>query len=389
MVNMGRHHDDGDAGHHGSRVALVLQGGGALGAYHIGAYQAMEEAGYSPDWVAGTSIGAINSAVIVGNRTEDRLAKLEELWMEISLPNEWGSFLSGTPRRMFNEMSAATAIMFGQPNFWMPRFPSPLMLPEVPPEAASFCDTSPMHATLERLVDFDLINSGPIRISLGVTKVRTGEMVFFSNRNPVQYIGPEHVLASGSLPPGFPATLVDGDWYWDGGCVSNTPLDAIYHDNYPGHTLIFMIDLWSAMGDVPRNMDQVNWRQKQIQYASRTTRAIQDRAKKHNLRRALKMAEQRLPGDMQIAAAAADIPAVQIEQTFDIVHIIYHPTSDQIAESDAEFSRPSILARWEAGYRDLKAALKQTPLKHRKRTEPLGTMVHRVQAGEVQTMAFH
>src|SRR6266849_2455613 len=163
----------------GSRVALVLQGGGALGAYHIGAYQALQEAGYEPDWVSGISIGAINAAILVGNRPEERLARLDQLWEEISWPNEWGAMLDGPFRMAFNEMSAAGAMLFGQPNFWRPRFPNPALIPQLEPEAASYCDTSPMRATLQRLANFDLINSREVRISLGATRLSTGDLEFF------------------------------------------------------------------------------------------------------------------------------------------------------------------------------------------------------------------
>src|SRR2546423_9132426 len=199
------------------RIVLLLQGGGALGAYHIGAYQAMQEAGYEPDWVSGISIGAINAAVIAGNAPEARLAKLEQLWHEISWPDEWGALLSGELRRAFNQWNFGAALLFGQPNFWLPRVPNPLFLSQVTPETASFCDTSPMRATLQRLANFALINEKKTRLSLGATQVSTGTLVFFDSCR--EAIRPEHVIASGSLPPGFPATRIDAELYWDGGCA--------------------------------------------------------------------------------------------------------------------------------------------------------------------------
>jgi NTE family protein len=365
----------------GRRVALVLQGGGALGAYHIGAFQALQEAGYTPDWVSGISIGAINSAVIVGNRPEDRLARLEQLWLEISRPDEWGSWLSGPMLRMFNQFSAAEAIWFGQPNFWFPRVPSPLLLPQVAPEEASFCDTSPMRATLERLCDFSLINQGQVRLSLGATQVSTGTLVFFDNTR--QTLGAEHVLASGSLPPGFPATPVDGELYWDGGCVSNTPLDAIYLDEGDEDLLVFMIDLWGAFGEPPHTMDQVSWRQKQIQYASRTAHSIRACAVEHNLRCALKNANGHVPKGAVDIAAVSESAALASGRQIHIVHVIYHPTDDQVSESDAEFSRPSIAKRRQAGYDDLRRALEEAPWEQQRKAVPEGTLVHRVYRGQV------
>ena len=236
------------------QVALVLQGGGALGAYQIGCYQALAEAGIQPDWVIGISIGAINAAVIAGNSAERRLERLEQLWADISRPDGWGHLLTGDLRRWFNLGSAMEAIFWGQPNFFTPRLPAPL-LGHGRPEATSFYDTGPLRASLLRLADFDRINRGEVRLSLGATRVRTGELVFFDNRRDT--IGPEHVMASGALPPGFPAVAVEGDYYWDGGCVSNTPLEAVVEDQPESDTLVFMIDLWAGSGPVPTTMDEV------------------------------------------------------------------------------------------------------------------------------------
>jgi NTE family protein len=377
---------NGRSSHEKPRVALILQGGGALGAYHIGAYQALEEAGYAPDWVTGISIGAFNSSIIVGNQPEDRLDKLEQLWTDISRPDDWGAALSGPFLKMFNQTSAAEAFIFGQPHFWVPRFPNPLLLPEAPTDALSFYDTKPMLATLQRLVDFDLINNGPVRLSLGATQVTTGDLVFFDNtQHP---IGAHHVLASGSLPPGFPATRVDGELYWDGGVVSNTPLDAIYEDAHAGHTLVFMIDLWNAVGAPPTNMDQINWRQKQIQYASRTSHAIRTLAAHHNLRRTLKHVSGKLLDGTVDIAPVSDAVALESEKTLDIVHIIYRPSSDQISESDAEFSRPSIAKRREAGYADMRLALDEAPWTKHRKAPHVGTVVHSVNRGKVDSKVF-
>jgi NTE family protein len=239
------------AGHQDFKVVLILQGGGALGAYQVGAFQAMDEEGYQPDWVSGISIGAINSAVIVGNPPEQRLARLEDLWNEISRPNAWGAQFGGEARRLFNQASAMESILYGQPNFFWPRVPNPFLVPPGIATANSAYDTSPMLATLARLADFDRINSPEVRLSLGATCVTTGTLEYFDNTR--QRIGPEHVLASGSLPPGFPPTQVDGLAYWDGGCVANSPLEAIIDEfetvlrDLPQiRALVFMIDLWSA-----------------------------------------------------------------------------------------------------------------------------------------------
>jgi len=364
-------------------VIFVLQGGGALGAYQIGAYQALHEANYLPDWVAGTSIGAINAAVIVGSRPEERLSKLEELWNEISWPDDWRGQLVGETRRLYNVGSNMEALLFGQPNFFVPRFPAPFFVPAGSPGATSFYDTSPLRATLGRLVNFDIINSGKIRLSLGTTRVRTGEMFFFDHTTDGGLTS-EHVMASGSLPPGFPAEPVDGELYWDGGCVSNTPLQAVLNEEPEGSLLVFMIDLWDARGPAPQTMDEVLWRQKQIQYASRTAHHIDETAKRRNLRHSLGLLASHLPpqalGRPEVQKALAQTSKTKM----DIVHIIYHPESDQISQSDAEFSRRSIAERRAAGYKDMKLALDRKPW-----TEPVseyvGAVVHCVRGGKISS----
>jgi NTE family protein len=251
--------------------------------------------------------------------------------------------------------SFAEALTFGQPNFFRPNFPNPYFASPGTPAATAFYDTSPLQATLQRLASFDLINERKTRLSLGATSVTTGHMVFFDNTR--QTIGPEHVMASGSLPPGFPAVAIEGDLYWDGGCISNTPLEAVLADMPNEDTIVFMIDLWSASGKPPQTLDDVLWRQKQIQYASRTSHHIDAVATKLNLRRAQELLEAEVSAPSSHAAAAKPIN----DAKFDIVHIVYHPEADQIPQSDAEFSRISIVERREAGYRDMRQALEKIP----------------------------
>jgi NTE family protein len=361
-------------------VVLVLQGGGALGAYHIGAYQALEEAGYRPDWVSGISIGAINSAILVGNEPGQRLDRLEELWHEISRDDAWGRLLRGGAHEWFNVFSNGQALLFGQPNFFTPRVPNPYLAAAGSPGATSFYDTSPLRATLLRLADFNRINAKTVRISLGATNVTSGNMTFFDNMR--QTIGPEHVMASGSLPPGFPAIPIGRELYWDGGCVSNTPLEALLDDPPATHTIVFMIDLWSAQGKPPRTMDDVLWRQKQIQYASRTAHNIEAVAAKLNLRHAVQLLGTK---DSDGAAAVPNASALADGQRIDIVHITYHPAAEQIPQSDAEFSRPSIAERRAAGYRDLKKALVAAPWQTMDKPRHVSVLVHKVDTGVADT----
>ena len=361
-------------------VALVLQGGGALGAYHIGCCEALQEAGFTPDWVSGISIGAINAAVIAGTEPADRIARLEQLWNDISRDDAWGSWLTGGMRRLFNFGSAGEALLLGQPNFFAPRLPSPLVAPPGP-GATSFYDTSPLRATLLRMADFDRINRGPTRLSLGATRVTTGELVFFDNRR--DRIGPEHVMASGSLPPGFPAVEVGGELYWDGGCVSNTPLEAVLGDRPERDMLVFMIDLWDAHGAVPRTMDEVLWRQKQIQYASRTRQHIEAVKARLDLEKARHRLRRRATAGPVDAAVADD--AIEHVGHVDIVHVTYRPGADQVSQSDAEFSRASIADRRAAGHADMRKALAKAPWSAR-REDGEGASVHRVAAAEAEKL---
>jgi NTE family protein len=255
-----------DWGAHDHTV-LALQGGGALGAYQAGVYDGLAGSGFAPDWVAGVSIGAINSALIAGKLPEHRVERLREFWERVSaqaplvLPQPLELM-----RPMMNRMSAATAVMFGIPGFFSPRAIPPYMAPEGTINALSIYDTEPLKATLEELADFDLINRKDVRLSLGAVNVRTGQSVYFDNHSIK--ITPEHVMASGALPPGFPPVEISGESYWDGGIVSNTPLHYVL-DDFRISALIFQVDVFSGIGEVPQNLDQVQERAKDIQYASK------------------------------------------------------------------------------------------------------------------------
>src|SRR5713101_995161 len=256
------------------KVALVLQGGGALGSYQAGVYEALASSDYKPDWVAGISIGAINAAIIAGNSPEMRVEKLREFWRTITTSAIWPVRISdlvngaGLPFDLGKQVSAMHALMFGQSNFFAPRKPTDWWFGHTP---TSYYDTSSLKSTLERLVDFDRINSREIRFSVGAVNVRTGNFAYFDNAETE--IRTEHVLASGALPPGFPAVEIDGEYYWDGGLVSNTPLTEIVRESQHKDTLVFQVDLWSAGGTLPGDFLDVAERAKDIQYSSRT-RAI-------------------------------------------------------------------------------------------------------------------
>ena len=349
------------------RVVLLLQGGGALGAYQAGVYEALAEANLHPDWVAGISIGAINAAIIAGNPPNLRVEKLREFWEGIT--NSWfdisarglDSLLArgDSARYSMNQMSAVAALTNGAPGFFQPRIPNPWFNPPGTIEATSYYDTTQLKATLEKLIDFDFLNTeqAKTRLSLGAVNVRSGNLVYFDSRSKV--IGPEHVMASGALPPGFPAIEIEGEHYWDGGLVSNTPLIWIaMTQQQPPDTLVFQVDLWSARGEFPRNLAEVATRQKEIQYSSRT-RAFTDFFKHiAKLRNMVAVLLEQLPEEMRQSEEVKYLSTVADRHAANIVQLIYRPTSHEGDSKDYEFSRHSMQEHWRAGYCDAAHALR-------------------------------
>jgi NTE family protein len=345
-------------------VALLLQGGGALGAYQAGVYEALAEADLHPDWVAGISIGAINSAIIAGNSREARVAKLREFWELVSqspfgLDGNLASLLpKGDAARAFSQhMSASTASMLGVPGFYTMRFPSPLFQPPGTIEATSFCDTTPLKPTLERLVDFDLINSENYntRLSLGSVNARSGQLVYFDTTTDV--IRAEHVMASGALPPGFPAIEIDGEYYWDGGVVSNTPLAWIARQQ-PSSMLAFQVDLWAAPGPFPKNLQEVMIRMKEILNSSRTIYHTSGYKEINHVRATLARFLEQVPDEFKRSEDAKFLMSVAKQHLHHLVNLVYRPTSPEDASKENEFSRKSVEDRWLAGYRDTVHALR-------------------------------
>jgi NTE family protein len=339
-------------------VALLLQGGGALGSYQAGVYEALSEAGITPDWVAGISIGAVNAAIIAGNAPEDRVARLDSFWSEISA-NPF-SAMSGelaalaiqgdAARDLFNRLNAAFAAVAGVPGFFAPRPVTPWLMPAGAPGATSLYDTAQLKGTLERLVDFDRINAREMRFSIGAVNVRTGNVVYFDNTT--HRIGPEHILASGALPPGFQAVEIEGEHYWDGGLVSNTPLHWVFDQEARRDTLAFQIDLWNARGGPLRTMAEVATRQKEIQYSSRT-RADTDRIKQtQRLRCALAALLRNLPEALKSSPEAGMLADYTHAKVCTVVQLIYRSRGYEGESKDYEFSRLSVQEHWRAGYVD-------------------------------------
>ena len=346
-------------------VALVLQGGGALGSYQGGVYQALAEADLHPNWVAGVSIGAVNSALIAGNPPERRVEKLREFWEAVS-SSPLGPF--GVPprslvetkdeftHRIVNQARALGIMLFGAPDFFKLRFPSPLLWPSRQSDAISYYDVAPLKATLERLVDFDRINNaGEMRFSVGAVNVRTGNSVYFDTRTHV--IAPAHIIASGSLPPGFPATEIGGDYYWDGGIVSNTPLKWVLDSRPRLDTLAFQIDLWNSHGDVPRDMTEIEVRLKDIQYSSRTRAATDQYKRQQKLRLAFASLIKKLPERLHTDEDVQTLKEQADDKVCNIVQLIYNCKAYESIVKDFEFSRRTMEEHWRAGYNDAVRAL--------------------------------
>jgi NTE family protein len=338
------------------RIALVLQGGGALGAYQGGVYQALAEADLHPDWVAGVSIGAVNSALIAGNPPETRVERLREFWEIVSTaPFGVGDLPSIEIKdefihRWVNQLSSLGTLLGGAPGFFKPRVPPPFPSTRGSPDILSYYDASPLRATLERLVDFDLINSGITRFSVGAVNVRTANLVYFDNTK--HDIGPEHIMASGSLPPGLPATEIEGEHYWDGGLVSNTPLEWVLSDAPRQDTLAFQIDLRSASGRLPGNLIEADERQKDIRFSSRTRAAINQFKRAQLMRRATYHLLEWLPDELRQLPQANLLAGEADEKVYNIINLIYHTKNYEGVSQDYEFSRRTMEEHWQAGYND-------------------------------------
>jgi len=341
---------------------LVLQGGGALGSYQAGVFERMAARSIQPHWVAGVSIGAINAALVAGNPPERRLARLREFWERVTSQLSvltWPSGVGDEAREILNETRAAFAASFGVPGFFTPRIPSALLQRPGTLAALSIYDTTPLAATLDELVDFDLINDlrSPhhVRLSVGAVDVRTGNYRYFDSDDRESCGGAldaRHVMASGALPPGFPPVEIDGEFYWDGGVVSNTPLQYVIDQPRIRDTLVIQVDLFHARGPLPENLMEVAERQKDIRFASRTRANTTHAIEAHALGAAARRLAARLPAsfsddpDLKLLLAAGSPAALTI------LHLIYRSKHHESQSKDYEFSRQSMLERWAAGAAD-------------------------------------
>lgn len=338
------------------KVGLVLQGGGALGSYQAGVYEALSASQYLPDWVAGISIGAINAAIIAGNAPEKRVERLKAFWEGITAPSSLWPFFSGAMKSDHRRTSALNALMFGQRGFFAPHPPMYWLFGATP---TSYYDTRALKTTLEQLVDFDRINAREIRFSVAAVNVCTGNFAYFDNAETT--IRAEHVMASGALPPGFPAVEVDGEHYWDGGLVSNTPLQYVVEYIPRRSRLIFQVDLFHARGRQPIDLEQVSEREKDIRYSSRTRAATDTLRKMHDVRHNINSLWDQLPEYLRRTREAKYLYNFGCVTTMDIVQLIYRPTEVQGHSKDYEFSRATMRARWAQGFADARATLLESP----------------------------
>jgi NTE family protein len=345
-----------------AKRVLVLQGGGALGSYQAGAYQALCHHDFEPEWVAGISIGAINAAIIAGNPREERVGRLKEFWETVSSPVSWNPVVKGDrARSLFNETSAALIATFGVPGFFTPRIPPAPLWPQGSPQSQSYYDTAPLKKTLERLVDFDRINDLQCRLSVGAVSVTTGNFKYFDNfefSKLGKKIGPEHIMASGALPPGFPSVEIEGEHFWDGGIASNTPLDYVLDESVRNDLLIFQVDLFSARGPLPVSLLEAAEREKDIRFSSRTRMNTDKNKQIHNARKAVRDLIGKLPEHLQHDPSAEFLREAAKENTVTVVHLIYRSKNYESSSKDYDFSHIGMVEHWSAGERDVHLSMR-------------------------------
>ncbi len=340
------------------QIVLVLQGGGALGAYQAGVYQALHEAGIAPHWVIGTSIGAINAALIAGNPLERRLERLRLFWHSVEkvIP----ALLPGGSAANGGYLGSFDAIVRGVDGFFTPN-PMAWLGATVPlgVHSASYYCTRPLHRTLATLVDFDRLPEQRTRLTVGAVNVRTGRMRYFDSRE--EAIRVDHVMASGALPPAFPAIRIDGEPYWDGGLYSNTPIEAVLDDNPRRDSVIFAVDVWRPDGEEPRSLWQVMGRQKDIHYASRTDSHISRQKQIHHLRHVIRELWSHLPSDQRESAAMRELASWGCGTTMHIVPLLSSRLDGEDHTKDIDFTRERLRARWRAGYEDTLKVTERAP----------------------------
>ena len=359
------------------QIVLVLQGGGALGAYQAGVYQALHEAGIEPDWIIGTSIGAINASLIAGNRPEHRLDRLREFWarVEYGPAQKWASALPIMGQATANYLAMAGGIRgFFEPN---PRayFGEHARLG---PESAGYYSTAPLRQTLTSLVDFEQVNSGPVRLTVGAANVRTSAMRYFDSRD--EDLSLDHIMASGALPPAFPAVRIDGELYWDGGILSNTPVEAVFDDNPRRNSLVFAVHVWNPQGAEPESIHQVANRQKDLQYSSRASTHIARQRQIHKLRHIIAELASRLPDAERESQFVKDMASYGCLTRMHVVRLLAPQVHGEDHAKDIDFSPNGVQTRWKAGRADTQRVLELAPWKSS--VDPIeGFILHEANGG--------
>jgi NTE family protein len=359
------------------QIVLVLQGGGALGAYQAGVYQALDEAGVEPDWVIGTSIGAINAGIIAGNRPENRLPRLRAFWDRMR-HGPTTQLLAGVPGWGAPTANALT-VLGGVPAFFRPNPWAFLGIP-LTPETAGYYSTAPLEATLRDLIEADVLNACTTRLTVGAANVRTAEMRYFDSRDTPLSI--RHIMASGALPPAFPAVRIDGELYWDGGILSNTPVEAVFDDNPRRSGLVFTVNIWQPHGPEPADIVGVMSRQKDLQYASRAKAQVLRQKQIHRLRHVIAELARMLPEETRDRPEVRRLAAFGCLTRMHVVRLLAPAIAGEDHTKDIDFSARGIRGRWEAGYADTLRVLEQKPWTHR--FDPLeGFILHETEAGAI------
>ena len=353
-------------------IALVLQGGGALGAYQAGVYEALDEAGVAPNRYTGISIGAINLAIIAGNPRERRVERLRQFWEKICEPGPlaWaGQLWASVPglRSWSSAVSASRSIVEGQPGFFRLRMPPPVPGVDTAPDQVSYYDTTELARTLDGLVDWDRLNTSDVSVAVGAVDVETGNFAYFDSAE--RRLDVRHIMASGALPPAFAPVEIDGHWYWDGGIVSNTPLEYLLDSQPRRDTLAFQVDLWSALGQVPRRIDEALEREKDIRFSSRTRKSTDRTLERQRLRRAIAKALPSLPESLVGSELWQLLEENSCRKIFNVIHLIYQARAFQTHFKDYEFSLETMREHWRAGYDDTRASLARPDFLARPRGE--------------------
>jgi NTE family protein len=340
------------------QVVLVLQGGGALGAYQVGVYEALHEAGVEPDWIIGTSIGAINASIIAGNKPQDRLANLNEFWNRMERHREWPFVPAWTG--ISDTWSYWSTLLRGIPGFFEPHLLAfwgahiPLGV-----DQAGYYSTVSLRQTLVELVNFSIINARVPRLTVGAANVRTSMMHYFDSRQ--SELNAKHIMASGALPPAFPAISIDGEYYWDGGILSNTPTEVIFDDYPRRNSLIFAVHLWNPTGTVPRSIWEVLHRQKDIQYSSRIASHITRQQQTHRLRHVVSQLVRYLPDDVRKTEAVQELAGYGCVTQMHVVRLLAPRLENENHTKDIDFTPSGIRMRREAGFEATMRALRQAP----------------------------